>query len=399
MDGKPKTISFRHEDRQWDARFNVPTPEYLESILSNLRNECDNGRFKYALVGGVEVGTRPNRDDYQCKHVHMAFIAHNRVSKSCLLKSLGVVEGYGYYLVPRNRDLPYSGWRDHHVKPFSKVDPTKNILLEHGQLPLNSVEKSLKASPEEKKRKLDSILLEMRSDLEEGKDEETFRKFPRNYLMYGEKIKAMIGQRKDLMVSDKPHDPHIWLWGNPGSGKTALLSYIYPNYYKKNLYNRFFDLYDDKIHDHVMLEDLDHEAVEKLSINFIKTICDSAGFAIDQKYKSPQMSRTTCLVTSNFEIKDIIPEGKDGRSKGFEENKAALYRRFWHINIYALLRLLGLKIIPKWDQNKLKLEGNQDPGKLFITWDYLQDRPLCTPIQDPKFYQDLLRNTYFTQTI
>jgi hypothetical protein len=308
------------------------------------------------------------------------------------------VEGHGYYLVPRNRQLPYSGWRDHHIKPFSKIDPTKNVLYEHGELPASSSEKSIKASTEEKKRKLDSILLEMRSDLEDGKDEETFRKFPRNYLMYGEKIKAMIGQRTDLLKQDKPHDPHIWLWGTPGSGKTALLNYIYPDYYKKNLYNRFFDLYDDKKHTHIMLEDLDHEAVDKLSINFIKTLCDEAGFAIDQKYKSPQLTKTTVLVTSNFQIPDILST-EDNKSHGFEQNKAALLRRFWHINIHALLRLLGLKIIPVWDQKKLKLEGNSDPGKLFITWDYLQDRPLCTPIQEPKYFRDLLRNTYFTQTI
>ena len=42
-----------------------------------------------------------------------------------------------------------------------------------------------------------------------------------------------------------------------------------------------------------MLEDLDHEAVERLSINFIKTVCDESGFAVDQKYKTPQLSRTT----------------------------------------------------------------------------------------------------------
>ena len=117
-----------------------------------------------------------------------------------------------------------------------------------------------------------------------------------------------------------------------------------------------------------MLEDLDHEAVEKLSINFIKTICDEAGFAIDQKYKTPQLARTSVLVTSNFEIANILTDGK-----GIEENKQALYRRFWHINIFELLRLLGLKLLPKEERNKLKKEGNQDPGKIFISWDYLQN--------------------------
>ena len=79
--------------------------------------------------------------------------------------------------------------------------------------------------------------------------------------------------------------------------------------FKKNLYNKFFDLYDPRTHTHVMLEDLDHDAVQRLSIQFIKTICDEAGFVIDQKYKTPQLARTTVLVTSNFNIRSIIPEG------------------------------------------------------------------------------------------
>ena len=102
------------------------------------------------------------------------------------------------------------------------------------------------------------------------------------------------------------------------------MCFIYPKAYKKNLYNKFFDLYDPTEHTHVMLEDLDHEAVQKLSINFIKTICDEAGFAIDQKYKTPQLARTTCLVTSNFTIREVVPE-----TEGFHKNLQAIARRFW----------------------------------------------------------------------
>lgn len=385
-----KSVPYQHEDRQWDGRFNVPTDEYLQKLLCNIRTLSDQGRFKYILVGGVEIGTRPTQNDYQCRHVHVALITVNRISKQSILRHFGIVEGYGYYLVPRNRQLPYSGWRDHHIKTFSKVDPTQTILYEYGELPANANEKNVKTGEEEKKRKLDDILLEMREDLESGRDEECFRKFPRNYLMYGEKIKALLSQKRDFFKSDEKSHPHIWLYGYPGTGKTSILQYIYPKTYKKNLYNKFFDLYDPKLHTHVILEDLDFEAVERLSINFLKTICDPQGFAIDQKYKTPQLTNTNVLVTSNFQIPDIIPD-----DKGVEENKAALLRRFWHVRIDNLLRLLELKLIPKWDQKKLKLEGNTDMGKLFITWDYVQDMPLCTPLKKPEDYQDIIRNHYY----
>ena len=121
-DNGPKSVPYQHEDRQWDARFNVPTTEDLEKLTDGIKQQWDQGRLKYILIGGIEVGTRPNQTDYLLRHVHVAAIFTNRTSKRSILKSWNVKEGNGYYLVPRNRDLPYSGWRNHHIKDFSKVD-------------------------------------------------------------------------------------------------------------------------------------------------------------------------------------------------------------------------------------------------------------------------------------
>ncbi|GLE08390.1 hypothetical protein PINS_up019551 [Pythium insidiosum] len=183
---------------------------------------------------------------------------------------------------------------------------------------------------------------------EDGKtDEQVFERFPKYSLMYGEKLKSTMKQRQ--VEACHEGNPHLWVMGYPGTGKTAILKFLYPKLYKKNLFNRYFDLYDPKEHTHVMLEDLDHEAVEKLSINFIKTICDEAGFPIDQKYKSPQLAKTTVLVSSNFSIREIVPE-----TQGFHQNLQAISRRFWEIKIYELLRLLHLKMVPKDELSRLK---------------------------------------------
>jgi len=380
-------VSFNTLDRQWDARFNVQTDESLDLLVDSIKSEHDGGKLRYVLISGIEIGTRPFQDDYQVRHVHVAAVFHNRVSKASILKNWSITQGNGYYLVPRNRDLPYSGWRTHHIKEFSKVNKERCITLELGDLPKDEG-KSIKASDEEKKRKIDEVLIDMRTLIEANENEAAFRKYPRNYLIYGEKIRAMVHQKKDFFQTNG--DPHIWLYGYPGTGKSAILNYVYPQYFKKNLHNKFFDLYDPKVHTHVMLEDLDHEAVERLSINFIKTLCDESGFAIDQKYKTPQLARTNVLVTSNFDIPSIMPDGV-----GIEENKAAFIRRFWHVNIYAFLRMLSLKILPSFDRNKLKQEGNNDPGKLFMTWDYVTDTPYCTPINSPKYYQDLIKSEFY----
>ena len=391
------TAKYSTQDRQWDCRFNVQTDKDLNDLLSALQLDCQSGRIKYLLVGGVEIGTKPTQDDYQIRHVHVAVVFESVHSKRSILKSWNIKTGNGYYLAPRNRSLPVAGWRAHHTKEFSKVDPTKLVLLEYGTLPNDRGPQGqatfTKRSEEEKKRKLDDILIEMRGLIDEGKDQEAWNKFPRTYLQYGEKIKALTLQRRDKLTSDG--HPHLWVHGPAGCGKSALLSFIYPQYYKKNLSNRFFDLYDPSEHTHVMLEDLDHEALEGLGTQFLKTLCDEAGFPIDQKYKTPQLARTTVLVTSNFTINQLIQQSTEANVFGKETNIKAMHRRFWSIDGRDLLKLLGLKIRTRYEIGQLKKEGNTQPGKLFIAWDYKTDMPTCKPLEEPSFYQNFIKDTYY----
>lgn len=390
-------VSFQTEDRQWDARFNVQLDQDLTELIDAATREFNSGKLKYVLIGGLEVGTKEYQDDFGIRHVHCALLYVNRVSKRSILKNLNIKQGNGYYLVPRNRSLPYSGWRNHHTKEFSKVDPQKCVLLEMGTLPadkdVDNSNKFVKRSEQEKKRKIDEVLIDMRGMLEADQDEEAFKKYPRTYIQYGEKLKALISQKRTQLTSDG--HPHIWVYGPPGTGKSAVLSFIYPNTYKKNLYNKFFDLYDPKMHDHIMLEDLDHDAVDKLSTNFIKTLCDESGFPIDQKYKTPQLARSTILVTSNFTITQIIDQSAEANVFGKAENTRAILRRFWHVQAKELLHVLGLKLIPKYEINMLKKEGNTDPKRLFMSWDDVNDTPTGEPLKAPEDYQALIKETYY----
>ena len=366
--------------------------EDLSTLERAIRSEDAAGKFRYILIGGLEIGTKSYQDDYNIRHVHVCVIFHNRTSKRAILKNWEIKEGNGYYLVPRNRDLPYSGWRNHHIKPFSKVDPNKLIIYESGDLPKDLKRKHAEASEEEKKLTANEIFKEIRSMVVQDIDDETiFNKFPRTFTIYGEKIKSTTKQRR--VTATHAGNPHLWVTGYPGTGKTAVLTFIYPNLYKKNLFNKFFDLYDPKEHTHVMLEDMDHEAVKTLSINFLKTLCDEAGFSIDQKYKTPQLARTTVLVSSNFTIRDLVPEGA-----GYDQNLSAICRRFWEIKVYELLRLLHLKLVPRQRLAELKKEGNQDMSKVFMDWDYLTDSPTGKELQDPAHYQQVIRDYFYSLT-
>ncbi|KAG7386365.1 hypothetical protein PHYBOEH_008711 [Phytophthora boehmeriae] len=383
---------FHHLDRQWDARFNVPTDQDLENLLAACKAECAAGKMQYLLVGGVEIGDRPYQNDYLCRHVHVALVYNNRVSKSSILKNLVIKTGNGYYLVPRKRDLSFSGWREHHTKAETKINTT-HLIYEYGTLPKDvGTQVVVKRSTEEKKRKLDDIIIEMKGMIEKNQDELAFAKFPRNYLTYGEKIKAMINQKRDFFHTNG--HPHIWLKGGPGCGKSAILQVVYPDYYNKDLQNRFFDLYDPKQHTHVLLQDVDHAVVEKLGVQFLKTICDEAGFPIDQKYKTPQLARTVALVSSNFGIEDVLPEDLKGRS----ENLLALRRRFWEVDIKYFLQVLGVKLLDKYEVTQLKKAGNKDPRKLFLSWDYGRDIPTGDPLPSPEELQTIIKDKYYGPT-
>jgi len=384
-------VPFHALDREWDARFNVPTDDDLNNLVAAVRVEAANGKFKYALVSGVEIGTKPFQDDYLIRHVHVALLYLNRVSKASILKNLQIKQGNGYYLVPRNKDLPYSGWKKHHTKKESKASEESLLVYEYGELPADRglVATITKRSEQEKKRKLDEIIIEMKGLIEEGNEEEAFRKFPRNYLTYGEKLKAMISQTRDFFKSDG--NPHIWLMGLPGSGKSALMQVIYPQYFNKNLDTKFFDRYDEKVHTHVLLQDVDHTSMERLGVQFFKSICDEAGYPIDQKYKTPQICRLTVLITSNFTIDEVVPEDMKGR----RENVAALKRRFWMVNVRDLLPILGIKILSKYEINQLKKAGNVDPNAIFMDWDYLRDCPTGKPLKPAEEYQKIIREKYY----
>ncbi|KAH9124338.1 hypothetical protein LEN26_008350 [Aphanomyces euteiches] len=363
-------------DRQWDIRLNLKSAEYLEELVAAIVEHFATGRIKYVLVSGVEIGTKPNHSDYQVEHVHIALILHDRMTSQAILKKWNVDRSLSFYMVPRNRELSYEGWKKHHTKEFSKKDPAQLITLEKGELPSDGKRKAEYQcrSEEEKKMKTDDVIREMKTLIESGKSEEAFTKYPRNYMMYGEKLKSMISQKKKTFFG-KFLDPHLYVYGFPGSGKTSIIKFLYPGLYKKDLSNRFWDLYDENIHTHVLLEDLDSPTVDKLG--------------------TPQPTRAVILVSSNQNISQLI-NGLD-ETKCIEDTKKAIRRRFFEIRIDDLLRLLGLKLIPEYERKLLNKEGNEDAGRLFMPWNYALDCPTGDPLDTAKKYQQMIRDFYYKQ--
>lgn len=379
------------KDRQWDARFNSLNEDTDADIVAAAKRNFDNGRLRFVLIGGPEIGENPKQDDYCTRHVHVCIVLFNPLAKSTVASMFGIKRGY--YLKPRNRVLPLDGWIEHHTKKLTKISGAPLCLYRAGELPADTKQVYTLRSETEKKRKVDECLVDMYDMLKKQKtEEEIFKIYPRNWVMYGEKVKSMLVQRADFFKHNG--DPHIWLYGGAGTGKTSLLKYIYPHAYKKNLYNRFFDLYNPREHDHVILEDLDHAAVEQLTLNFIKTMCDESGFTYDQKYKSAQPARTTVLVTSQFSIQNILDHLEKQIETG--EQGKALRRRFYEVKAGELQRFLGVKLRTNYELNMLKQDGNNDPGKCFMSWNYLEGMPGLKDIPSPEECQKKIREEYYS---
>lgn len=388
--------------REWDLRLNLPADDearaiYVGDLLAALVDEYNKGTISSICVGGIEIGTVSSRSDYGKPHVHVAVIFKERRSLNAFFNGWKVDRTLGYYAAERNKQYPYSTWWMHHTKGFSKIsqDPVDWCLLKKGTLPndVNKQAKYVKRSETEKKQTLNESLMEMKSLFEMGKsDNEIFELLPSAFVRYGAKVRSIVRSGQGLEETEKVNDPHIWLYGAPGKGKTQLINFLFPDKYLKDLTTHFWNGFDPVKNRWVLLEDLDHEAVGKLGSNFFKQLTNEAGHRYDQKYEVGGMTVSCILVTANHNIREIF-----GATIKFcsETVVQAMQRRFLECDIENLLPQLGLKLINKYDQDLLKKKGNLDSSKLFIDWDYVRNEATGAPIQDPEYYRQKLRDFYY----
>lgn len=377
-------------DRQWDARFNIPDKTYLNDFLTNLKEYAEK-EMRYCLVGGLEVGVKNH--DQGVEHVHCIFVFHNARSSNAIIKNLKINKSLGYYIKARTRSLPFQGLIDHHKKEWTKKDKNSLCLYEYGEPIVRDGPKCYqKRSELEKKMTRNDIMIHLRQLISEGREEEAFTLYPCEFVRSGEKLKSLFGGQKDDPRT-KEVFPHMWIMGPAGTGKSRIVSLLFPNAFNKNLDNRFWDLYDRNNPDHqfVSMEDVDPETFDRLGIQFFKTICDERGYPIDQKYKSPQPIKINAIISSNHSIKECI----SADTVGYEVTAAALERRYWQINIFDLLKLLNLKLLSKKELMWMKKCGNEDAAACFLTWDYINNGPLGEHLKTPEEYRSILRDYYY----
>ena len=317
----------------------------------------------------MEIGEHPRCSDFGLPHVHLALVLYNRKSFRTLVKELKLSKtSYGlrrsYYLAPRDRKKSFRGWLEHHKKKDTKVTPEKPVFFEFGTIPLQYLnEMKGKNNPAKlTQREALKLVVEMYRD---GKQEEALVEFPdivsRHHPFLTSQIKF---REEDPETID--HRPRMWIWGPPGTGKSAYVHWKFPRHYKKSLAKNevvYWNNFDPQYHDYVYLEDIGHDAFRNIGMEQIKQWSDpSNGYTINFKYGAPVSGiRTPLVITSNFHPFELFKPGQPG----IEQEKAALVRRFEILHIDELLKRDGVRLASKERLTELKAKGNVDYSKCF----------------------------------
>lgn len=376
LDGE---VNWSEQDRQWDIRVNLlPGSEIGEIEDARAELEALLGvwkkweKIKYCFVGGLEVGDNPAQDDYNRFHVHVALILHTPNTRRAVVHSLRLSralvgtragEPRSYYCAKRNPFASFTGWRNHHSKEKTKVCE-EYISAEFGEAP-REYGNQLIEKGSVGKMKQDDMLREIMSLFAQGKKDQAFQEYPALTLRYHAQITAMVKSRLEL-PTEIDHSKRMWIYGGPGTGKSAYVAWKFPKAFKKSLTKNevlYWNGLDVDWHTHVYLEDIGPEAFENVGMEQLKQWADpSHGYTVSMKYGAPIYGVTLPLiVTSNYKPSQLLPDDTKYPTTELE----ALTRRFEIIHIDTLLQRENLKLRRKSELVALRKAKNADFSAVF----------------------------------
>lgn len=372
-------INWSEQDRQWDIRVNLlpgaeigkieDAREELEALLKIWKTW---DKIKYCFVGGIEVGDNPSQDDFERFHVHVALILHTPNTRRAVVHSLRLSramvgaragEPRSYYCAKRNPFASFTGWRNHHAKEKTKVGE-EYISCEFGEAPREYGNQLIEKGGCGK-MKQDDMLREIMQLFSQGKKDQAFQEYPALTLRYHGQITAMVKSRNEL-PTEIDHSKRLWIYGGPGTGKSAFVAWKYPRAFKKSLTKNevlYWNGLDLDWHSHVYLEDIGPEAFENIGMEQLKQWADpSHGYTVSMKYGAPIYGVTLPLiVTSNYRPSQLLPDDLKYPTTELQ----ALERRFEVVSIAQLLERENLKLRPKSELVALRKAKNADFGAVF----------------------------------
>lgn len=368
FEGANRNINWQELSREFDARLNIKEDWEVKFLKDRIKLILT--QLSYVLIGGIEIGDNEGHSDFKKKHVHIALRFKNRVSLSSCKNKLGFgVIGGQYYISVRkaNEFMTYENWRNHHIKPETKLYPGEFILFEYGDLPKD------KTKVVTKNMNKYSEIIEL---AKAQKWKEIEEKFPLDYIRLAGQLRVKYWRQTDDN-DEIEHEPALWIYGEPGTGKSAVVHYLFGKngkMYKKQLEDKWWDGFDIDHHTCYYLEDLDPEAMRKIGIQRMKVWADHTGFAGDKKYGGLDIIRGRCIVTSNYHLNDCVYD-----HVGIEHTIKALARRFRVIHISEFLKENKLELKSRDELAKLKAQHNADYSACFIHHGIALDEIEVTP--------------------
>lgn len=331
--------------RTWTVRYNL-SKECQDAWLESVGRVVD--RFAYILIGGPEIGLKKG-----IRHVHIVVQLLSSSSRKRVLQLLSIPSNEAYAYPKKDRNLLTTYIR-HHTKLDTKEDVNVTVLLEYPTAKSALLSNITVKSNVAYKECLDYAYA---NDLDMIKD-----LHPGLWIRHHTAFTKFANQMQQQCVP-KNHT-HLWIYGKPGTGKTLAVQLLFPNHYRRDVFQTFWEGYLDQ--PVCVLEDLGRKEIKYMGPTRIKTMCDTVGFTIDQKYGGGKTINPRIVVTSNHELVDLLsklPEGYEWDEVDME----AVTRRFRVISVQEFLEENNLRLKPHRDLIKLG-EENSDLRACFVPY-------------------------------
>lgn len=200
------------------------------------------------------------------------------------------------------------------------------------------------------KRNADDSLFEKRWTAAQAGDIEWFMTNDRKFMMTAPFGKLMSNAQPDVTTNLEEKD-NWFIYGEPGTGKSSSVDYLYPNCYRKIKNNEKWDSYYTQRKDHEVVYFDELDTLEELElcmggIGGLKEKTDIYPFPIRQNYGSRQITirPKTMIITSNFTPSQLfsMPNKYGQTMRNIETFLRAFNRRWRVMHVDKWLKLKGL---------------------------------------------------------
>lgn len=315
-------------------------------------------RFQRLLVSGAELCPETGR-----RHVHV-YVEFDNQKHSGQLDRFLHLTGVSKPFIKAACKADYNRIRQDYTKISTKEDPSVLLLIDWPSKTLHDRDDEETDTMDERPTKKTKMANhELRALVESG-NIEAIKDWNYNfYLRNKGSIEAEAAKHRPKTFDQVKE--HLWIVGKPGTGKSAITQYLWPQAYQKDLCNQNFEEYNNE--DIVVLDDMDNKRLRQMTVGKLKNLCNPAGIQCKVNYGTVFV-KAQIIVTSNYSIKECfkhkgkvryVPNPDHVQEEiPIEEDVdyIAIKRRFKEITIEELLLEKKLRLMTKEQINELSLE-------------------------------------------